>query len=166
MSFTVADIPALMPDTFGVVFEQMRDIEPARVALNQEKIAALTLIADESVARACQSLDEILEFDVEWKTSVFEGETEYDQAIQDRLDVVVKIWAEGVEAFLSSLDALKPMGFQLASLDTLRARLAEVRNMLTPDDEFFRGEELDEMARAAIDEDEAGRTVAFEVMGE
>jgi hypothetical protein len=166
MSFTVADIPTLMPDTFDVVFERMRHIEPARAALSQEQIAALKLSADEAAAQACQILDGLLDFEVEWKTSVFEGETEYDQAIQDRLDVVVKIWAEGVEAFLSSLDRLKPMGLHLAGLDALRSQLAEVRSMLTPDDEFFRGEELDEMARAAIEEDEAGRTVAFEVMGE
>ena len=38
--------------------------------------------------------------------------------------------------------------------------------MLTPDDEFFEGEELDGLVAEAIVEDEAGRTAEFRVMGE
>lgn len=166
MSFAAADIPAQMPDTFIGVFEQIRDLERHGGGFSPEQLAALMSGADRAVAMSLQALDEILDYDLEWRTSVFEGRTEFDQAIQDRLEAYLGLWVESLEAPLSILEGLKPMGFDPPGLETLRARLAEVRSMLTPDEEFFRGEKLDELAKAAVDEDEAGHTVPFEVMGE
>ena len=166
MSFTVADIPAQMPDTFGPIFARIGEHDPERLVFDREHIHSLTLMADDSVARTHRLLNLILDYDVRWRTSVFQGDTEYDQAIQDRIESGLRFWADSTEALLAKIDALQHTGFRPISLDTLRPRVTEVRSMLTPDDEFFRGEELDDLARAAIDENEAGHATAFQVMGE
>ena len=166
MFFSVADVPVQGPDSFGDIFEQLGKIGPATSQLSPTMIERLTLKADESAALTHGFLDRILDYDARWRTAAFRGETEYDPAIEDRIEAGLRSWLNLTESLLAKLEAVRSWGFRPDSLETLRPRIAEVRNMLTPDDEFFRGEELDEMAAKAIAEHEAGQTVKFQVMGE
>jgi hypothetical protein len=166
MIFSVADIPMEMPNPLGEIVEHIPMIELANRNLSQAQIESLTLMANDSVARTHELLERILKYELEWRTSVFQGETEYDGAIGNRIEAALKWWADATEALLSKMEALGQFGFRPASLETLRPRLADVRRMLTPDGEFFEGDELDELTAEALREDERGLTVEFRVMGE
>jgi hypothetical protein len=166
MMFSAADIRVQETDSFGDFFEQLGKIEPVANRLSPAKIEALTSKADESAALTHGFLDHILDYDVRWRTAVFRGETDYDPAIEERIETGLRAWLNLTESLLAKLQPIRSWGFQPASLETLRPRIAEVRNMLTPDDEFFEGEELDDLTEKAIAEHEAGRTVEFRVMGE
>jgi hypothetical protein len=162
MSFSVADVPSLVPDAFSGIFESV----PPSPRAPQAEIERLTLMINNSVANAHLALNQILGFDLEWRTSVFKGETEYDAAIEERIEANLKLWADATDLLLTNLDKLKSRGFCPPSLDTLRPLLREVRSMLTPDDQFFEGEALDELTEGAIEQYERGQTVEFQVMGE
>jgi hypothetical protein len=166
MMFSAADIPVQGPDSFVDFLEQLGEIEAPADGLSPAKIEALTSKADESAALTHGFLDHILDYDVRWRTAVFRGETGYDPAIEERIEAGLRTWLNLTESLLARLEPIRSWGFRPASLETLRPRIAEVRNMLTPDDEFFEGEELDDLTEKAISEHEAGRTVEFRMMGE
>jgi hypothetical protein len=167
MNFSAADIPILSPDSFGHIFEQIRKNGPEQGGLTPAQIEDLAAKTDDCVAMAHSLLNDILQYDVIWRTSVFQGETEYDEAIEKRIESGLRSWAEGVEHLIEALDHFRSCGAPHSeSMEALRPRLAEVRRMLTPDDQFFEGEELDDLVAEAIVDDEAGRTAEFRVMGE
>ena len=166
MSFSAADIPVFSANPFGEVFEQIRKSGPERGGLTADQISDLASKLDDSVARTHAFLDHVIQYDLKWRTSVFQGETEYDEAIEGRIEGGLKFWADATGRLLSELDGFRRYGVYSESIETLRPRLAEVRKMLTPDDEFFEGEELDDLAAGAISADKSGQTTEFRAMGE
>lgn len=166
MIFSVADIPVQASDPFGEIVEDLRKMERPNLKLTQAQNVEIASKVDDAVARSHSFLDYILQYDVSWRTSVFRGETEYDQKIQDRIEEGLRRWAKATEYLISNLDKLRQNWVCPESLETLRPRLDEVRSMLAPDDEFFEGEALDDLAAKAVTEHESGSTVEFLVMGE
>ena len=166
MIFSAADIPIDLPSPFGGLFEYIQTIEPASQQVSQAQLDSLASKVDKAIAVAHSFVDMILEYDLKWRTSVFRGETEYNEAIENRIRSSLKSWADDVERLLLPISSLQEFGFNPASLGTLHPRLAEVRSMLTPDDEFFVGEEFDKLTAQALGEDERGLTVEFREMGE
>jgi hypothetical protein len=166
MIFSVADLPMPMANPLDEIVEHIRKIEPTIDHPSQPQLESLTFLVDECVARTHATLDRILEYDLKWRTSVFRGDTDYDEAIGNHIEACLQVWADATEALLSKMDALGHLGFHPASLETLRPRIAEVRSMLTPDGEFFEGDELDELTARTLGEDERGATVEFRAMGE
>lgn len=166
MTFSAADLPVDFPNPLSDLVKALPQVEPKSRQLSAAQIDALTSKVDEAVGPIHTVLDGTLAYDRNWRTAVFRGETEYDQEIEDRIRSSLESWAQGAEAFLSALHHFKSFGIHPAVAETLRPRLAEVRAMLTPDDEFFEGEGLDELTAGALAEDERGETVEFRAMGE
>ena len=166
MIFSPADIPNAATIPYGEVVEQVRRIDLGRSKPTSAQISDLMSRIDDSVARTHAAFDFILRYDAKWKTSVFRGETEYDEAIEKRIETALGNLADSSETLVTLLDRSKVYGLHSESLETLRLRIAEIRKMLIPDDQFFEGEALDELASRAIEEDDRGETVEFRVMGE
>jgi hypothetical protein len=166
MIFSVTDIPTQVPNHLYEIVEHIGNIETTSQGLSRAQVDSLTSKTDESVASTHAFLDRVIQYDVKWRTSVFLGETEYDEAIENSIREALKSWADMTDSLLVRVGDLKALGFFPASLETLPPRVAEVRSMLTPDDEFFEGDELDDLTGRAFREDEQGLTVEFRVMGE
>jgi hypothetical protein len=166
MIFSPADIlpPAIL--AFGDIVEPIRGIDPGRDGLSPAQVAAILPRIDDSVARTHAALEFILRYDERWRTSVFRGETEYNEAIERRIESYLVALADAAQSLVSGLDRYRAYGVYAASMETLRPLIADVRKMLTPDDQFFEGEGLDGLTARAIEEDDRGETVEFRAMGE
>jgi hypothetical protein len=166
MIHSIADFPVQPANPLGEIVEDLRKLDPMNRPATQAEILSLVSKIDDFVSRSLAILDHLLECEASWRTFVFQGKTEYDVEIEKHVEESLKDWADRADGFLSSFDTLVSGGISAESVETFRSRVAEVRGMLTPDDEFFEGEELDDLAAQAITEHESGATVDFLVMGE
>jgi hypothetical protein len=163
---SLADFQIQTPNPFGEIVEDLGNMETPDGPATPAEILSFVSKMDEAIARTLALLDHILEREATWRTFVFQGKAEYDVEIEKRIEEILKNLADRTETVLFKLDPLRSKGICPESMETLRNRIADVRSMLTPDDDFFEGEELDALANQAIAENDSGATVNFLVMGE
>jgi hypothetical protein len=166
MMISPADPSIRMGKAFG---ESVRPLSLASLLgrpATAAEIGSLVLTIDEAVGVGNMAFDAYIRFDLNWRTAMSGGKVEYDESTDNLIRDGLRTWALDAARLVSVVDSLA--GFEVATvpLETLRGRIVEVRDMLTPDDQFFEGEALDRLAGEALAADERGETVPFEVMGE
>ncbi len=166
MTISPGSPSTMMGEAFGEAIRSFRDLDMRSLPSTAAETASIRLFVEEAVANGSSLFDAFLRFDVNWRTAVFRGEIPYDEATESLIADNIRKWVENGEAFLSVVDQLEAGGMVLPDVEPFRSRVAEGRGMLTPDDEFFEGEGLDELTARAIDEDDRGLTVEFKAMGE
>jgi hypothetical protein len=149
---------------FAEVVRSFRGLEGSNRPMSSPDFALLRLFAEEAIAIGVSAFDATLRFDASWRTSVFRGEIPYDAAIESLIGDNIRMWVENGESLLESFDRPTLQRVDLPDFEPIRSRVAAGRAMITPDDEFFEGEGLDELTAQAIDEDERGLTVEFGTM--
>ncbi len=112
------------------------------------------------------SLKSIQKFDVAWHQGIFEGSIPYRESDREVLVDVYHSWYVTVRKLLAKLDKLGSAGLSFPETAQLRTMHNGVAGLLTPDDEFFEGVELDMLAENAIHSAEQGETVEMREMGD
>jgi hypothetical protein len=125
----------------------------------------VALMAQLAVAYANGAFDFIAGFDVLWHTEMFSGATEYKPGEQEMILKTYGEWHANSIQILPTLDRFEAQGRPIQGADKLRANVRKAKGALTPDDDFFEGEELDRLAEEALAADDRGETVEFTEMG-
>lgn len=94
--------------------------------------------------------------DAEISAAVFRGERV--QADLEFVDLVYRLWLAPSAEVERRLEEFERSGFRVEFAAEYRSAGREVRGLLTPDDEFFRGEALADLRDDAIDAYRRGRT--------
>ena len=112
---------------------------------------------------AIVTLKLIKSHDVAWHQAMFEETIPYNEADHEGLLDLHRAWYSSAGKLLNYLDeaVLTP-----SEIRVLRSSLAEVKSALTPDDEFFEGDELDKLVEQAIDEHSRAETDEMKEMGD
>jgi hypothetical protein len=130
--------------------------------LHAESTACLDF--EELLAHANAIFDAVSSWDTLWHHKVFAEAIPYDAGDDQRIVELYTLWLQPADYLLGEIDRFERAGCAVAAAAEFRRNCAEVRGILTPDDEFFGAEliPLQEEARAAH---RRGETEEFDDLG-
>ncbi len=99
--------------------------------------------------------------DARWHKAIFDESISYRESDREELINFYQSWHTVTGKILAKLGSSG-----LTDTDILQSGYAEVGGLLTPDDQFFEGEELDELVQDAIGSLDRGETVEMREMGD
>jgi hypothetical protein len=99
-------------------------------------------------------------FDLAWKTKVHKGVVKYDKEIDDMIGTLYELWMHPCDRVMKRLKDFEGQGFQVSGADEFRRACQEVKGILTPDEEFFAGNDaFVRLQEQAIEANRRGETV-------
>ncbi len=113
---------------------------------------------DEVVAKANFLFDRLIDLDLDIRELVLSDRMEFDPGLDAKVRGLLRDWLDVSLRVIPHIE-----GRTVDAADLLRTRVEEARSMLTPDGEFFGGDELARLRDDAIDDHRAGRTEPFDV---
>lgn len=122
-----------------------------------EEMAQSGSVGADLVAKANYLLGRILDLDSSFREHVFRKSFDYSPEVESRLEDVLKQWLD-LAIHVDPSGQLSEAG---QAVEELRSNIQDVRDMLTPDDEFFQGEGLASLRDDAIRAHRAGETEAL-----
>lgn len=139
--------------------------DPTAESLTPEQINEWQMTLDSSVSVGNRAFAVTSDLDVKWHTLVFEEKVPFDLEVVAAIEGLYGLWRDIATLFLEAVDAFEALGHPVAESDVLRRNRLNAIGLLTPDNAFFEGEELDRLAEEAINADARGETVEFTEMG-
>jgi len=129
---------------------------------SDDRSLELTLMTVEgTVAVGLASFDSISQLDTAWHTADNSGLVEFNPRISEIILDGYRGWHESTKKYLPIVDRLEARARPVVGADALRASFRESAGIITPDDPFFAGDELDRLAADAVSAHEQGKTAEF-----
>ncbi len=129
---------------------------------NAESKLGIQAVIDSGIS--CLRL--IQTIDARWHKAIFEESIPYRESDREELSNLYQSWYTVTGNMLAKLGRLEEACLDLTDTVILQSGYAEVGGLLTPDDQFFEGEELDGLVQDAIMSLDRGETVEMREMGD
>ncbi len=140
--------------------------------LDQYNLATDSWLNDHRQAMQCLDFEEFLRFgltffefinhlDESWRHRVRRKIETYSPECHDIILELYRLWMRPCDKLIQVIERFEADGFDIEPKEVFLAACRECRGILTPDEDFFQGDQLDRLRNSATEELAAGTTEAF-----
>jgi hypothetical protein len=113
---------------------------------------------EDLIAKANFIFDRIMHIDVQVQHCLLVGRCRDEEGLQEKLRDLLRAWLAVSLQVIAQGERLERDYGEVEGLDSLRANVQEARSALTPDDEFFAGDNLSALRDEAVEAHRSGLT--------
>ena len=166
MVITLNDPAVLMIRAFEEAAQPLIWLSPAGSDSTSVQKPAFRLRMQAFIDFGIMAFKLIQDVDVSWHRAMFQELIPYHEADRERIVDLYRAWDETTKKVLAQLKKLEKANLVFDHIDILELGRREVKGMLTSDDEFFEGTELDELVEDALAAHARGETTEMREIGD
>ncbi|MEX2139178.1 MAG: hypothetical protein WD894_07955 [Pirellulales bacterium] len=114
---------------------------------------------EETLALGNRVFDAIVEFDENWRRQVSRGKLRFSPVLHSFIQALFERWHAPCSNVLAAIEDLRHEGFLPKGADEFQHRCREADGILTPDGDFFVGDQLIQIRDDALDQHLRGETL-------
>ena len=127
-------------NTLNLAREQLERYEKSSESWKEDHEAAQRCLDFEGLLAYGVSLVRFIDaIDLAWRTKVLQKQLPHDAKMEEAIDCLYRGWLYPRERMTKRLESFEEQGFLVSGADEFRQACREVKGILTPDGEFFAG---------------------------